>query len=275
MAPKTAPTLASSFTARFLGVLGLLTVGVAGCAGKQVTPHQPWKFEARTTHGVVRVLPVLALAEAGEVPLEGYVGARLPWLREWLRGQRTAEVGRIPDAIGSTLPGAINGELGARWDGHFLGGRFAPGSRRAIRNALQGKGDLDQALSASARGLDGSHGERAVLVTWVTRIDAEPLTARGFAGDIVQTSSGPVVLDHIEEPFLVDARLGMALVAHDGEVVLRYSDRFETVLSARRGASDAANDLARSLASEVAKVWATDPRLEDDAVSDPWPVAAL
>ena len=247
----------------------------AGCTPKPVQPHQPWKFEARTTHGVVRVLPVLALAEEGEVPLHGYVGARLPWLREWLRGQRTEAVGQIPDAIGTALPGAINGELGARWDGHFLGGRFAPGSRRAVRTALQGRGDLDEALANAARGLDGTAAERAVLVTWVTEIDAEPLTARGFAGEIVHTSSGPVVLDHIEEPFLVDARLGMALVAHDGEVVLRYSDRFETVLSGRRDASDAASDLARALAVEVAKVWATDPRLEDDAISDPWPVASL
>jgi hypothetical protein len=251
----------------------LLAWGLGGCASKQPQPHQPWKFEARTTHGVVRVLPVLALVDDGEVPLQGYVGARLPWLREWLRGERTDEVGAIPDALGTALPGAINGELGARWDGQFLGGHFAPGSRRAIRTALQGSGDLDEALSRSARGLDGSAAEQAVLVTWVTSMEAEPLTARGFAGEIVHTAVGPVVLDHIEEPFLVDADLGMALVAHDGEVVLRYSGRFETVLSGRRDATAAATDLARALATEVAKVWATDPRLEDDAVSDP--VAAL
>lgn len=241
----------------------------AGCTPKPAELVQPWRFEARTTHGVVRVLPVVTLAGPHELRTDGYLGAGIPWMREWLRGRRTAEVNRIPEALGTALPGAVNGELGARWDGQFLNGHFAPGTRSAVRTALRGKADVDEALASTVRGLDGS----AALVTWVGELEAVPLTATGFPGEIVQTESGPVVLDLIEEPYLIEAQIGMALVARDGEVVLRYTDRFSTVLSARRDSDAAASDLAAALAAEIAKVWACDPRLEDHAASDP--VASL
>ncbi|MEZ4322975.1 MAG: hypothetical protein R3F61_36250 [Myxococcota bacterium] len=245
---------------RALPLLALCT----GCVPKSEALVQPWRFEARTTHGVVRVLPVVVTTGRSDVDLDSYVGAGLPWMREWLRSRRTDEIDRIPHALGVALPGAVNGALGARWDGQFLQGSFAPTTRSALRSALRGKGDVDEALAATVRGLDGS----AALITWVTELEGRPLTATGFPGDIVVTDSGPVVLDHIEEPYLIDAQVGMALVARDGEVVLRYTDRFSTVLSARRDSAAAAADLAAALAAEVQKVWACDPRLEDAAVSD-------
>jgi len=246
---------------RLLPLFALL----AGCGPKPSIGAQPWRFEARTTHGIVRVLPVITTVGPQQVQLDSFVGAGLPWAREWLRARRTVEIDRVPVELGTALPGAVNGQLGSDWDGQFLNGHYPVGTRSALRAALRGRSDVDEALANTARGVDGS----AVLLTWVTELDATPLTASGFPGEIVYTDTGPVVLDFIEEPYLIEARIGMALVAHDGEVVLRYTDHFSTVLSARRDASDAARDLARALATEVEKVWAHDPRLEDSAVSDP------
>jgi hypothetical protein len=77
--------------------------------------------------------------------------------------------------------------------------------------------------------------------------------------------------DPSDEPYLVSARLCMALVASDGEVVVRYEDRFEGVLSGPDGVHRAGRELARALASEVTKVWAVDPRLMEHEPGAPTP----
>ncbi len=104
-------------------------------------------------------------------------------------------------------------------------------------------------------------GGEATLFSWVTELRGDPLTLQGFPGETVETTVGPVVLDHQEEPFLVTAEIGMALVTWDGEVVVRYEDTYEAILSAESDAGDAGQELARALAQEVVLVWANDPRL--------------
>ena len=101
-----------------------------------------------------------------------------------------------------------------------------------------------------------SVGGQGTLFTWVDHLDGVPLTAQAFPGQILETPRGPYMVDHGDEPYLVTASVGMALVASDGEVVLRYHDTFETVLSGRYTTERAAADVARRLATEVAKVWA-------------------
>jgi len=163
----------------------------------------------------------------------------------------------VPQQLALYLPGAVNGELGTASEAAFRPGRFPLGGRDRLTSALKGRGDLDVALSSVARGM---HGE-AVLFTWITGLHGEPLTAEAFPGDIVETEVGPVVVDHAQEPYRVTAGVGMALVSTDGEVVIRYADQFEAVLSGRRGASGVGRDLASALAHEVAMVWPCDPRL--------------
>jgi hypothetical protein len=68
------------------------------------------------------------------------------------------------------------------------------------------------------------------------------------------------VVDHRDEPYRVVARAGLALVASDGEVVVRYADTFETVLNERSDADQAARVLARALVAEVATLW-SDPKM--------------
>lgn len=235
-----------------------------GCVRHATVLEQPYRFEARTTHGIIRVLPPLDVTDPTELSTASYVGPAIPWMREWLRDRRTDEIDGLPARVGTSLPGALNTCLDEHFDATFLSGHYAPGVRTALQSALKGRGDLDATLRLASRGIEGD----AALISWVQGIDARPLTAEGFAGDIVQTAAGPVVIDFLDEPYLVEAKVGMALVARDGEVVLRYTDHFSTVLSARRKPRRAAKDLAGALAEEVAKVWATDPRLEDDAPSD-------
>lgn len=258
--PFTAPRSDSWDNAFMITFVLLMT----GCVHQAETLEQPFRFEARTTHGVIRVMPPLATCDPTELSTASYVGPPIPWMREWLRSRRIDEIDGLPAEVGMALPGALNAALGSTFDGTFLMGELPGTTRAAVRSALRGKGDLDATLSAAARGIDGS----AALFTWVESVDARPLTAEGFAGDILETDAGPVVLDFFEEPYLIEAEIGLALVARDGEVVVRYAEHFSTVLSARRPSRRAAKDLALALATEVAKVWATDPRLEDDAPSD-------
>ena len=54
----------------------------------------------------------------------------------------------------------------------------------------------------------------------------------------------------------------------DGEVVLRYHDAFEALLSSRMPPSHVGRVVAAELASEIGKVWATDPALEEGKADD-------
>ncbi len=139
------------------------------------------------------------------------------------------------------------------------------GARDKVTDALLGRRPgLDAALGEAARAVGGD----AALFSWVSELDGQPLSLLGFPGEVVETPVGPVVLDHDDEPYLVTAKVGMALVTRDGEVVVRYQDTFETILSARTDSARAGRELARALAREVTLVWGTDPRLiEHEPVS--------
>ena len=72
-----------------------------------------------------------------------------------------------------------------------------------------------------------------------------------------------MLVDHADEPYVVWLVAGVALVAADGEVLIRYEDVYTTVLSHRVGEDRAATDLARLMAAEVTKVWATNLELDN------------
>jgi hypothetical protein len=237
-----------------LFVAAALGAGVA----RAEHPSVSWDFQARAVPGEVRVLPALVDAAAPALSRESYVGAGIPVGREAVRRERTAQLARVPEAFAAALPGALNAAMGPSWGGDFAVGRYPAGARRALRAAVRGRADLPEALGRVGRGAGGE----GALVTWVERIEARPITALGFAGEIVGTELGPVVVDHRAEPYRVVARVGVALVAADGDVVLRYRDTVETVLSAD-GPDAAARHLARDLAAELALVWPADPRLRE------------
>lgn len=243
-------------------VLGWLAMG----CGHPVAPRSassepflPYHFEARTTAGEVRVVPALQLHDPLSPELGSFLGAHLPYEQERLRRLRTTQLGRLSSEVGFALPSEVNGQLGERWHGQFRLSRYPIGVKRRLVEALRSGRGVDHALGEAAKSIGGD----ATLVTWMDRIDASPLTLTEWPGLVVETVSGPVMVDMQDEPYVVEAAIGMALVASDGEVVLRYHDTYETILSGARGPRVAGRDLAFLVAREVAAVWATDPRLYD------------
>lgn len=239
-------------------VVGAALVAAAGCA--RTPPQDPFlafAFEARPTAGEVRVMPALRLHPPVPAELGSFVGRGLPDDQARVREHRARQLAELSSAVGYALPGEVNGELGALWAGEFRARGYPVGVRHRLTEALRSQRGVDEALAGAAQAIGGD----AVLISWMDRLEAEPLTLNGMPGAVVDTPVGPVVVDSGDEPFFVSARIGMALVAGDGEVVVRYHDTYETVLSGSRGPLVAGRDLAHALAEEVAKVWATDPRL--------------
>jgi hypothetical protein len=218
----------------------------------------PWTFEARPTAGRIMVVPVIDLTTEPVVNLDSPTGRALP--PEWaaMRRQRTQELGQVAGAIGQALPGAVNGQLGFAWKGQFKAGQFAVGGRdRLKKTLLSRRASLDRVLAEQARAIGGE----ATLFTWVVSQEATPISAQAFPGFSFETPVGPVVVDPVDEPYMVEARIGLALVTRDGEVVLRYEDQYRAVLSSQNTPERVGRTLARSLAEEVGPVWAIDPRL--------------
>jgi len=165
----------------------------------------------------------------------------------------------VPDAVAWALPGAVNAELGLEWDGDFQASAMPLGGKDRLLGALGRRDVLDPALAELARASGGD----ATLFTWVTSLEADVLSSQNLPGEVVDTIVGPVFVDVTQEPFVVQARIGMALVTRDGEVVVRYEDEYSSLLTEDRSATWVGRDLARRLAEEVALVWATDPRLKE------------
>ena len=241
---------------RFLvSILLFAMTSTMGCAATPQKVQLAWTFEPRATNGDVRVLPLLGLYDHLDLNRISHLGIDVPWVREEIRRQRMEQLEKVPREVGVALPGSISGQLGSRFTAQFRVGRYPVGMRERLKAALRGKSDLDDALAGVAHSVGGD----AILVTWVTSIEGRPLTAEAFPGDFVTTPLGPVRVEHLDEPYYVTADVGMALVAYDGEVVLRYADTYESVMSGQANAVTVARDLAGAMAAEVAKVWACEP----------------
>lgn len=252
--------LASHHPMRALLVAGVFLV--SGCAHHVAAEglYQPWRFEAQEARGEVRVLPLLALHDDLPVELRSFVGRTVPWERERLRIARTTQVEAVPKALGERLPGAVNGLLAGRWEGQFHHAGWPVGSEARLKQVLthpEQRDGLDTVLSELGRNGTAD----ATLVTWVDAIHGDPVSLMGFPGETVSTAVGPVHVNHRDEPYVVTLDVGVALVTREGEVLIRYEDRYATLLSGRVDEELAATDLARRMAADVTKVWATEADL--------------
>jgi len=239
----------------------VLLLALAGCAPHPVAPPRPpvlsWDFSARPTEGDVQVVPVLVDAVRLRLGEATWLGPEPSVDRLRQRVDRTRQLAEVPTAVGIAVPGALAEALGGHWHGAFHVGALPSGGREHWLSAVHGRADLDATLGALARALGGD----ASLFVWVDRLQGQPLTATGLPGDLLRTDAGPVVVDHRAEPYRVQARIGVALVAADGEVVLRYVDTYDALLTERADPAQVGRDLARRLAEQVVRVWPTDPRL--------------
>ena len=209
------------------------------------------------TSGEVRVVPIVQLQSELAVDTRSFVGMPLPFERLETRRARTEALSRVPSALAEALPGAVNSQLGLAWHGQFHHSTWPMGTADRVHAALNGERPLDATLEEAARTIGGE----ATLFTWVRELDGVPLSTRAFPGQAIETPIRPITVDHTDEPYLVNLLCGLALVTADGEVVIRYEDVYQTVLSGKVGPDHAASDMARVMAEEVTKVWATEAEL--------------
>ena len=224
-------------------------VALSACVAR-APADTSFQFEARPTAHVIHVLPTLAVYAEPELRVDGYVTDPIPWVREALRRERMEDLESLTTDFGIALPGALGDEVREVWSGRFVADGSRSGSDRITAALVRGAG-LDEALASATRRRDGE----MVLFSWVSEIEAIPVTSEAPPGEVLDTDAGPVVVDLLEEALRVRAEVGMALVSSDGEVVMRYSDRFESVLSSDRTVSRVGRDIARGLAAEVALLW--------------------
>ena len=240
---------------------GTLLFLFGGC-GRVPTngPNMQWRFEARPAGGQIAVLPVLSLMRTHQVSDQDYVGPIPPWRLE-LRKQRISEMKRVPEAVGLALPGALASNLPQDWSGQFRVGTYPKALKSKLTDHLSKNEPLDSLLSELGRREDGV----LTLVSWVEGTHISPITAEAAPGEVVESDVGPVAVNLFEESYRIRATVGLALIASDGEVILRYRDDFESILGAQRNPMRVGRDLALGLAQEIIKMWPSDPRLKEHA----------
>jgi hypothetical protein len=100
-----------------------------------------------------------------------------------------------------------------------------------------------------------------VLFRWISDIQAHPLGASTAPGTTLRAADRLVYVDDHTDPVLAEATVGLALVAADGEVFLRYEDRYSFVITGTNTAQRAGRFLAQQLVSDL------DPLLEQPEVA--------
>ena len=235
----------------------LLLLSIA-CASHQPRPTDAldWDLHPELVTGVIRVAPVIVIAELPQAELEDGVGERLsPWLAQG-RIERTQELAELPYAYRSAVPGALHQALPSDWDARFMDGKLPISQQLHLANALTDPSvSLSQAFSQAARAMGGD----ATLFTWVIHAEGSPLTNTHMVGELVWAEGLPVMVDHVSEPYTVRAELGLALVDARGQVLFRYQDDYAGVLSKEHGLSDLSREFANAAVADIAPHWLGEP----------------
>ena len=209
----------------------------------------------------IQVMPVLSAFPALEISQEDFVGPIPPW-RLQLRKQRMQSALDIPQAVALALPGALASSLPQGWDGQFHVGSYQGTLRSKMTDQIARGEPIEPLLNQ----INAEKKQVSSLVSWVENLDVTPITAEAAAGEMVSSEVGPIVVNLFEESFRVRATIGMALVASDGRVILRYRDEFESILGEQRNTQRVGRDLAMGLAKEITKMWPVDPDFYEQAI---------
>jgi putative intracellular protease/amidase len=238
----------------------LVTLSFAACATTGAFPTGSYRFNGLDAQGDIRVFPALHAYATPEVRLDDYVTETVSPGRARIRAARTADLALVPEAIALALPGAIGARVDPLWKADFRVARAPLRARDRLLTAIR-RGD-NALLEATLRDVARAVGGEATLFTWITNLDGEPVTTLDAPGTIIEGPQGSIVIDLFEDPYLVEAEIGIALVTSDGHIIVRYADRARALLAPHHGPSRAGRALADALAAEVAKVWPDrlDPR---------------
>ncbi|MCB9765878.1 MAG: hypothetical protein H6739_39255 [Alphaproteobacteria bacterium] len=246
--------------------LTLLSLALStGCAHRHALSMEDtlaWDVHPRMVEGDIRVVPAVIVSPQVEPITTDMLGEQLdPWLLEG-RNQRAEQLDGLPEALRASVPGALYAALPPGWDGWFRDSELPLPQRRALARAVVGEGSMEAALAAAARATGGD----ATLVIWVVENEGQPLTAHNMVGELVMSCDTPVMVDFDNEPYEVNARVGMALVAADGELLFRYEDDYAGLLTEHSPVRLLARDMARSLVSDITPMW-LEAFDEDDSTS--------
>ncbi|MFH1469255.1 MAG: hypothetical protein ABIO70_33025 [Pseudomonadota bacterium] len=240
---------------RFPLLLSLaLLCGLAGAT--QAAPLLPdlptaapdWTWAPLDLGSDIRVAPLLVVGTPVPLQLRGYLGEELDGAAAALRNVRSAQVLAVPGAFSEALPGELASALPPEWRGHMSDAKVTPATRSQLVAGLDGRRPMEGVLLTAADRVQGE----VVLFHWLVDLSAEPLATRLAPGTTQRVADRLVYVDRHTDPVLAEATVGLALVSADGEVFLRYEDRYSFVITGTNTSQRAGRDLARQLVDDLA-----------------------
>jgi len=203
----------------------------------------------------IRVAPLLLVGTLPGLESSGYLGEELQDGEAELRLYRDAQLSQVPGAFALALPGQLARAMPSEWNGRFRDQPLSPRMRALLVSGVDGRRSLDQTMREAASKASGE----AVLFHWMTDVQAHPLLSSHAPGTTTRAADRLVFIER--DPVLAEATVGLALVSTGGEVLLRYEDRFQVLLSEANRPPRAGRELARYL------VDALRPVLQGDALA--------
>lgn len=239
--------------------LALLTAALltgATCPIAQATPGLPsslpireldWGWAPLELGSDIRVAPLVVTGPLPALAPVGFLGEQLEGTEAHLRELRGTQVVAVTESFSDALPGTLASALPEGWSGHFSDARVPPSARTQLAAGVDGRRSLDGALQLAVDRLPGE----VVLFRWMSDITAEPLATTTAPGTTLRAADRLIYVDQHTDPVLAQATVGLALVAADGEVFLRYEDRYSFVITGSNTSLRAGRDLARQLVHDL------------------------
>jgi len=211
------------------------------------THELDWGWAPLELGSDIRVAPLVVVGPLPELEQVGFLGEELEGTAAQLRSLRSGQIAAVTESFSDALPGALASALPAGWNGHFSDARIPASTRTQLAAGLDGRRSLASALRGAVDRLPGE----VVLFQWISDIEAQPLGATTAPGTTLRAADRLVYVDEHTDPVLAEATVGLALVAADGEVFLRYEDRYSFVITGSNTSQRAGRDLARRLVDDL------------------------
>lgn len=241
--PRSFPALASLL----LLAAPLLAQAGPGLPTSLPTHELDWGWSPLDLGSDIRVAPLVVVGPLPELDPTGFLGEELQGNAAELRSLRGDQVAAVTESFSDALPGALASALPDGWHGHLSDARVSAGTRTQLAAGLDGRRSLDAALQLAVDRVPGE----VVLFRWISDIEAQPLGTTTAPGTTLRAADRLVYVDEHTDPVLAHATVGLALVAADGEVFLRYEDRYSFVITGTNTSLRAGRDLARRLVDDL------------------------
>jgi len=204
----------------------------------------------------VRVAPLVVAGAWPALEPLGFLGEQLDGSAAHLRNLRDHQVATIPEVFSLALPGELARALPADWKGSLRDARAPARARSQIEAGVDGRRSLEAALQELAGRLQGD----VILFQWMSDVSAVPLGTTTAPGTTTRVADRVVFVDQHTDPVLTEATVGLALVAADGEVFLRYENRYQVLITGSNSSWKAGRQLARQLVDDLQPLL-TEPAL--------------